>query len=65
MKIVLSLVAIAGGVLTAIGVLVMLQQQGTVYPTRNVAILTVVLGVVWGVLLPSLAKTMRAASARR
>ena len=59
MKLVLSFVGIVGGVLTAIGLLVMLQQQGSVYPTRNVAILTVLLGILWGVLLPSLAMTMR------
>jgi hypothetical protein len=51
---VFSLLGMAGGVLSGIGVLVLLQQAGLVYPTRTVAILAVVLGFLWGIALPSL-----------
>jgi hypothetical protein len=49
-----SIVAMVAGVLGGLGVLTMLQQQGTVYPTRNVAILAAVLGLLWGIVVPSL-----------
>ena len=48
-----SIVAVVGGVLGGLGVLTMLHQAGSVYPTRNVAILAAVLGLLWGILVPS------------
>lgn len=65
MKVVLSFVSIVTGALGGAGVLVLLQQQGAVYPTRTVAIVALLLGVLWGVALPSVARTMRARSWRR
>jgi hypothetical protein len=57
-----SVVAIVTGAIGGLGVLVLLQQAGTVYPTRNVTILAVVLGVAWGIAVPSL---MRLRKVRR
>ena len=54
MKPLFSVVGMLGGVLTGIGVLAMLQQSGTVYPTQNVTIVAAVLGLVWGILVPTL-----------
>jgi membrane-bound ClpP family serine protease len=49
-----SVVGIAGSILGAIGVLVILQQRGSVYPTTVVEIVTLVIGLVIGVGVPSL-----------
>lgn len=54
MKPLFSVVGMLGGVLTGLGVLTMLQQSGTVYPTQNVTVVAAVLGLVWGILLPTL-----------
>ena len=56
-QIVLSVVSMAGGIMSGIGVLVLLQQAGSVYPTRNVTILAAVLGLLWGIFLPTLTRT--------
>ena len=56
-KIVISFVGVVGGIMSGVGVLSLLQQAGSVYPTRNVAILAVVLGALWGIALPSLTRT--------
>lgn len=53
---VFSILSIVGGVLTGIGVLALLQQAGSVYPTRNVTILAAVLGLVWGIVVPTVAR---------
>lgn len=60
----LSLVSVAAGALLGLGVLVLLQQAGTVYPTVIVTIVAVVLGALWGVALPSLGRTLGARRAR-
>lgn len=49
-----SIIGIAGSILGAIGVLVILQQQGWVYPTTIVEIMTLVIGFIVGVGVPSL-----------
>jgi hypothetical protein len=59
MRLKISILSIAGGLLAAIGVLGYLQQSGSVYPTTNVTILGLVLGVAWGVLAPSIKRTLR------
>jgi hypothetical protein len=65
-QIVIAGMPVLGGVLSGVGVLTLLQQSGSVYPTRNVLILSVVLGALWGTLLPTLARTraLRAAARR-
>jgi hypothetical protein len=57
-QIVISFVGIVGGIFTAFGVLVLFQQAGMIYPTRNVGILTIVLGALWGIAVPSLTRSM-------
>lgn len=43
------------GALGAVGILILLQQFGTMYPTRNAAIVGLVLGAVLGLGVPMLA----------
>jgi hypothetical protein len=50
-----TVIGVLGGFLGAIGFLVLLQQEGIVYPTLMVWIFSVVLGLVVGVGLPALA----------
>ena len=64
-RIVISFVGIVGGIMSGLGVLGLLQQAGSVYPTRNVAILAVVLGALWGIALPSLTRTRAVRAALR
>jgi hypothetical protein len=54
-----SVVAMGTGVLGGLGVLTMLQQQGSVYPTRTVAIVAMVLGLLWGIAVPTLLRWLR------
>src|SRR4051812_49871644 len=49
-----SFFGILGGVLATMGLLVLLQQAGRVYPTSTVALLSLLGGIVIGILLPSL-----------
>jgi hypothetical protein len=56
----LSLVSVVSGALTALGLLVLLQQAGTVYPTRTVTIVGLLLGLVWGIAVPSVARSVGA-----
>lgn len=56
-----GVVSVAGGLLTGIGLLVQLQQRGTVYPTTTVTIVTGVVGAVGGVVLPLAGKAITAA----
>lgn len=51
-----SLVGMGGGLLTALGTLVLLQQYGVVYPTLTVTIVGLLLGVFTSVLIPSLVR---------
>jgi predicted membrane-bound spermidine synthase len=51
-----SVVGIAGSVLGAIGVLVFLQQQGKVFPTTIVNIVTILIGIAVGIAVPSLTR---------
>jgi len=50
----LSLFGIVGSVFGAIGVLVTLQQRGLVFPTTIVEIVTIIIGVLLGLAVPSL-----------
>lgn len=47
-------IPMVGGVLGALGLLVFLQQAGTVYPTLLVTILFLVGGLLVGILLPTI-----------
>ena len=51
-----SLLGLVSGVLGALGSLVFLQQAGKVYPTAAVGIITLVLGLVTGLVLPSIGR---------
>jgi uncharacterized membrane protein len=61
----LSVLSIVGGILGALGILGYLQQAGAVYPTMIVTIVAVVLGIVWGIALPTLLTRMRVRKAAR
>lgn len=50
----ISLVGLGSGFFTALGMLVLLQQFGVVYPTLAVTVTALLLGVLTGVLVPSL-----------
>lgn len=50
----LGVVPMLGGLLGALGLLVFLQQAGTVYPTLLVTILFLVGGLVVGIALPTI-----------
>ena len=50
-----TFLGVLGGFLGALGLLVVLQQAGSVYPTPIVTIAMAVGGIATGVLLPSLA----------
>ena len=50
----ISVVGLVGGLLTGIGVIVLLQQYAVVYPTRAVAIEGLVGGLALGLIIPSL-----------
>lgn len=60
-----SLVSMVSGALSGLGVLVLLQQAGTVYPTRVVTVVAVLLGLAWGVAVPSLGRVRRIRAIRR
>jgi hypothetical protein len=52
----ISLVGLAGGFLMALGILLLLQQYGVVYPTLPVTIVGLVLGMLVSILIPSLVR---------
>ncbi|HEX7464968.1 MAG TPA: SH3 domain-containing protein, partial [Actinomycetota bacterium] len=52
----ISAVSIAASLLASLGVIVLLQQFGVVYPTVSVAIVGLALGLAFGVLVPSLVR---------
>ena len=56
-----SLVGMVSGVLLGLSVLVLLHQNGTLYPTRNSVIVAVVAGLLFGIVMPSLMR-LRAVS---
>ena len=56
-----SLVGMASGVLLGISILVLLHQNGTLYPTRNSVIIAAVAGLLFGIVVPSLMR-LRAVS---
>ena len=56
-----SLVSMVSGVMVGISILVLLHQNGTLYPTRTGAIIAVVGGLLFGILVPSLMR-LRAVS---
>jgi hypothetical protein len=49
-----SFIGIVGGILAAFGLLVLLQQGGRVYPTVTVALVMLIGGILFGIVLPSL-----------
>jgi hypothetical protein len=51
-----SVVSIAGSLLSSLGVIVLLQQFGVVYPTVAVVIVGLAIGLAFGVLVPSLVR---------
>ena len=53
----LSILGIVFALMLAIGVMMMMQQAAVVYPTIKVVVLTLVLGLAVGIILPSLART--------
>ena len=62
----ISLVGLVSGVLLGIAVLALLHQNGSLYPTRNLAILSVVVGaLVCGILLPSLTRLAKVGKVNR
>jgi hypothetical protein len=60
-----SLTGMVGGVLLGVSALVLLQQQGAVYPTMNTTIGAAVAGLALGVLLPTLFQLRAASKANR
>ncbi|MEW6058639.1 MAG: SH3 domain-containing protein [Actinomycetota bacterium] len=52
----ISVVSILGSLLATLGVIVLLQQFGVVYPTVTVVVVGLVLGLVLGLLVPSLVR---------
>lgn len=52
----ISWAGMAGGILMSLGILVLLQQYGVVYPTLTVTIVGLVSGVLTSILIPSLAR---------
>lgn len=50
----ISILALVGGFLAGLGILVLLQQYAIVYPTRTVTIVALVGGLAFGVAVPSL-----------
>ena len=56
-----SLVSMASGILLGISILVLLHQNGSLYPTRNSLIVAVVGGLLFGIVVPSLMR-LRAVS---
>ena len=56
---VITVLGIVSGFIGGIGALTLLQQAGIVYPTRDVTIVAAVLGIAWGVLVPSLRRFRR------
>lgn len=53
----ISILAIGCALLSAIGFVALFQQMGSVFPTITIVVLSLVLGLVAGILLPSLAAT--------
>ena len=49
-----SVVGMASGVLLGLSILVLLHQNGTLYPTRKSVIIAAVAGLLLGIVMPSL-----------
>ena len=49
-----SLVSMVSGMLLGLSILVLLHQNGTLYPTRMSVVYAVVAGLLFGILVPSL-----------
>ena len=60
-----SLVSIVSGLLLAVSILTLLHQNGTLYPTRTMAILTLVAGFLFGIVVPSLTRLLAVRKANR
>ncbi len=50
-----SVLGLVSGVIGGLGILILLQQLGTLFPTRNAAIVGLVLGAALGLIIPMLA----------
>ena len=61
----ISIVGVVGGVLAGIGIVVLLQQYGKVYPTAGITIAGLVSGLIVGVLVPTLVRTLAVSRANR
>ena len=62
----ISLVGLVSGLLLGISILALLHQNGTLYPTRNQAIIAAVGGLlVCGILLPSLTRLRKVRKVNR
>jgi hypothetical protein len=55
----LSILGMGSGIVGGLGALTLLQQAGSVYPTRTVTIVAALLGLAWGVAVPSLRRYLR------
>ena len=53
----ISILAIGFALLSAIGFVMLFQQMGVAYPTITIVVLSLVLALVAGIVLPTLAKT--------
>jgi hypothetical protein len=53
----ISILAIGCALLSAIGFVALFQQMGAAYPTITIVVLSLVLGLVAGIVLPTLAAT--------
>ena len=60
-----SLVSMASGVLLGISVLALLHQNGSLYPTRTGVIVAAVVGLLIGIVLPSLMRLRPVGKANR
>ena len=61
----LSFVSMVSGVLFALSILVLLHQNGSIYPTRTAAVGTIVFGLVLGIVLPTMTRQRAIRRARR
>lgn len=60
-----SFVSMASGILLGISILVLLHQNGTLYPTRNSVIFAAVGGLLFGIAVPSLMRVRAVSKANK
>jgi len=62
----ISLVGLVSGLVLGASILALLHQNGSLYPTRNLAIVSVVVGaLVCGIVLPSLTRMAKISKVNR